>query len=250
VAHLGLRHENAAILCRGSALARQLGGVSDPPGRGAVKVFAEAALLRDMHRFLDAFKEVCRGVVNLLESPPQGLLAKLIHPAHDRTLRELRRRLWGFTRDAATGLPSSELPGLDRWHPLLLERVRSLLEGIRQEFGLDGGANLGRKLTRTGLPAAPLSSGVDLVAVRGPTIRVDTVHQVKGESIDAVLYVATRQHVQALLDGVQTELGRIGYVAATRARNLLWVAVPSNSLRDLRPALLAAGFLEAGARQG
>ena len=250
VARLGLRHDNAAILCRASALARQLTGVSVPPGRGAVQNFSGAALQRDMHgRFLDAFKEVSRGVVNLLDDPPQGLLAKLIHPAHDRSLRELRRRLWAFTRDAATGLPSSELQALDRWHPLLLERVRALLDGLRQDFGLDGGVNLGRKLARTELPPAPLNAGVDLVALRGPSIRVDTVHQVKGESIDAVLYVATRQHVQALLDGVQTEVGRIGYVAATRARNLLWVAVPSNSLRDLQPALLQAGFQEAGARR-
>jgi superfamily I DNA/RNA helicase len=251
VVHLGLRYENAAILCRASALARQLSGVSDAPGRGAVRIFADATLLRDVHGLLlDAFKEVSRGVVNLLDNPPQGLLAKLIHPAHDRSLRELRRRLWAFTRDAATGLPSSELPALDRWHALLLERVRTLLDGIQQDFGLDGRANLGRKLARTGLPAAALNAGVDLVAQRGPSIRVDTVHQVKGESIDAVLYVATRQHVQALLDGVQTELGRIGYVAVTRARDLLWVAVPSNCLKDLRPGLLAVGFQEAGGRQG
>ncbi|HCL3820788.1 ATP-dependent helicase [Pseudomonas aeruginosa] len=250
VTKLGLQPENAAILCRGASLADQLDGVIAPSGRGTVKVFAEAALHRDMHnRFLDAFKAVVRGVVSLLADPPKGLLAKLSNPVHDPLLRELRRRLWAFTRNAETGLPSSELPATDDWHPLLLARVRTLLNGIQQDFGLAPVDNLGRKLARTELSVRPLSAGADLAAERGPRIRVDTVHQAKGESIDAVLYVAARQHVQEMLNGVETELGRIGYVAVTRARNLLWLGVPANALRTLRPALLAAGFQEAGGRQ-
>jgi hypothetical protein len=74
-----------------------------------------------------------------------------------------------------------------------------------------------------------------------------TVHQAKGESLDAVLYVATKDHVQALLAGVNTEVGRIGYVAVTRAKTLFWLGVPANAVKELRPALLAAGFQEADA---
>jgi superfamily I DNA/RNA helicase len=248
VAYLGVRAENAAILCRAAPLAAQLAGVIDPAGRGLVKIFAKAALLRDMHcRFFDAFREVARGIVSLLASPPQGLLAKVCHAAHDPSLRDFRRRLWTFTRDADHGLPSSELIAVTRWHPLLVERVRALLESIERDFGLEPIDNLGRRLARTELPATPLNAGVVLAAARGPRIRVDTVHQVKGESIDAVLYVATRQHIQAMLDGVGTEVGRIGYVAMTRARNVLWLGVPANALGDLRPALVAAGYQEVGA---
>jgi hypothetical protein len=79
------------------------------------------------------------------------------------------------------------------------------------------------------------------------TPRIDTVHQVKGESLDAVLYLATTKHVQALLAGVDTEDGRIGYVAVTRARNLFWLGVPQEALQKLRPALLSKGFQEIGA---
>ncbi|ABR91719.1 ATP-dependent DNA helicase [Janthinobacterium sp. Marseille] len=249
VANLGMRIENAAILCRSSKLADQLAGVNEPSGRGIVKHFVEAALHRDMHgRFQDAYKAVVRGIVSLLDGPPQGLLASLSHPAHDRSLQDLRRRLWAFSREVETGLPSSELPAMDSWHPLMLARVRTLLQEIHQDFGMVPTDNLGHKLARTGLPAGPLGAGADLAAERGPRIRVGTVHHVKGESIDAVLYVATRPHLQAMLDGVETELGRIGYVAVTRACNLLWLAVPSAALREMRPALLAAGFQEAGDR--
>jgi len=73
------------------------------------------------------------------------------------------------------------------------------------------------------------------------------VHKAKGESLDAVLYMATREHVEAMLDGVATEVGRIGYVAVTRAKNLLWLGVPAAALPGLRPRLLEAGFREIGA---
>lgn len=71
-------------------------------------------------------------------------------------------------------------------------------------------------------------------------------HQVKGESLDAVPYLAAKEHIVALLAGVNTEVGRIGYVAGTRAGDLLWLAVPATALPELRPALLANGFQEAG----
>lgn len=47
-----------------------------------------------------------------------------------------------------------------------------------------------------------------------------------------------------LLGGVSTEVGRIGYVAATRARDLLWLVVPAKALKELRPVLEAKGFQE------
>lgn len=249
VINLGLSLDASAILCRGNSLVSKLAGASKPVGQGTVKAFAEAALLRDKHgRFLDAFKAVARGATNLLDNPPTDLMSKLNHPGNDLLLRKLRRRLWTFTRDTANGLPSSRLPAKSDWHPLLVTRVRSLMNDIQQDFDLNMVGNMGRKLASTKLPETPLNIEEDLAAERGPRIRVDTVHQAKGESIDAVLYVATKQHVQEMLDGVQTELGRIGYVAATRARNLLWLGVPSRELESLRPRLLEAGFQEAGRR--
>jgi hypothetical protein len=123
-----------------------------------------------------------------------------------------------------------------------------VLAAIERDHGLTSADNLGNKLARTGLTDAPLMATADLAVENDMAhIRVDTVHQAKGESLDAVLYIANREHVNALLAGVDTEVGRIGYVAVTRARNLLWLGVPANALDDLRPALFARGFQEAGA---
>jgi superfamily I DNA/RNA helicase len=117
---------------------------------------------------------------------------------------------------------------------------------LEANFGLKTTNNIGRKLAKTALPNVPLASVEDLADNGATRLRVDTVHKAKGESLDAVLYMTLKEHAQALLAGVDTEIGRIGYVAATRARDLLWVAVPQNSLKELRPALLAKGLKEVG----
>ena len=228
-------------------MASKLSGERDPEGRGAVKLFAEAAVLRDQRSdFLGAFRMVARGIVSQLDGPPPGLLNRLSGVAHDRELRELRRRLWLFTRDAAQGLPASSLPASGQWLPLLQERVAQLLREIQRDFGLATLDGLTRRLTRALLPAGPLSAELEVAVEQEPKARVRTVHQVKGESIDAVLYVANRANIEAMLNGMDTEVGRIGYVAVTRARNLLWLAVPTVVLAALRPQLEQAGFLEAG----
>jgi superfamily I DNA/RNA helicase len=86
----------------------------------------------------------------------------------------------------------------------------------------------------------------DLAQVDLPSLPVSTVHKVKGASINAVLYVAKKGHVQALLDGTGSEEGRIGYVALTRARDLFVLAVPASCLADFESGLQAKGLQRAG----
>jgi superfamily I DNA/RNA helicase len=150
------------------------------------------------------------------------------------------------TRDAVSGLPSSSLVADSHWHPLLLTRIKVLLAQVETKFHLKSTDNIGRKLSKRALPNVPLASVEDLADTDATALRVDTVHKAKGESLDAVLYMTLKEHALALLEGIETEVGRIGYVAATRARDLLWVAVPNSSLKELRPALLARGLKEVG----
>jgi len=55
-----------------------------------------------------------------------------------------------------------------------------------------------------------------------------------------------RNILRRLFCAPQTRPMQDDYVAATRARDLLWVAVPHNSLKDLRSQFLARGFKEVG----
>jgi superfamily I DNA/RNA helicase len=237
----------SAILCRSNGLAQTLRGDKVSAGQGLVKAFAAAALLRDRRRdLLKSFQRVTVAVVALLDNAPNGLESLIAQPKGDPVVRELRKTIWSFIRDADTGLPSSTLVADTHWHPQLLVRVKVLLANLETKFGLKPTDNIGRKLAKTALPNSPLASAEDLADSEATALRVDTVHKAKGESLDSVLYITTREHAQALLDGVTTEVGRIGYVAATRARDLLWVAVPHSAVKELRPTLLAKGFKEVG----
>jgi len=246
VGRVGIDRSNAAVLCRARPLVEQLAGSIQPSGRGVTKAFAEAAIYRDMRGdYLNAFKAVSRAFIGLMAQPPHGLLAQLTHH-QDQQFRQLRQKLWIFTRDAAHGLPSCDLPASGIWHTQLFARVREMLGEIQQEFEFQPQDRLGNRLARTLLPEGPLNLGRDLVAENDRDVRIETVHQVKGESIDAVLYVATAAHARAMLEGVGSEVGRIGYVAATRARSLFWLALPREALGAMRAPLNNAGFLEVG----
>jgi superfamily I DNA/RNA helicase len=245
----GLNVERSAVLCRGRELADKLGGNESAPGQGIVRGLAQAAIFRDRHGdFLRAFKQVTTCIVGLLSNPPQGLVTRITQSAHHSADRSLRRLIWAFTRNSASGLPSAALIADTHWHPQLLARTKALLAVLAKNHGLATADNLGNKLAKKNLPNAPLVTVIDLAAEADSRIRVDTVHQVKGESLDAVLYLANKEHASALLAGVGTELGRIGYVAVTRARDLLWLAVPANALAELQPTLLAHGFRDIGAK--
>jgi hypothetical protein len=247
----GAEAKRSAVLCRGRGLAEKVRGDAAPAGQGTVKVFAAAAVLRDHKKdFRSAFQRVAIGVAALLDKPPHGLVNYVTQPgtssARFSEARALRREIWAFTRDPKAGLPSASLIADTQWHPQFVVNIKILLGKLQTEFGLTPAANIGLKLKKTGLPNAALLSAKDLADDEAASLRIDTVHQAKGESLDAVLYMTIKDHAEELLAGVGTEVGRIGYVASTRARDLLWVAVPNNALKDLRPVFEAKGFQEVG----
>ncbi|WP_440973607.1 UvrD-helicase domain-containing protein [Pseudomonas koreensis] len=241
---LGMKHEDAVVLSRGSDRAAKLAGKSAAPGRGTVAMFAEASLARDQNgRYQEAFRLVCQAVVGLIDDAPYGLSAALQGSPHDVLLLRLRRMLWAFTRSEEMGLPLSSLQAKSKWHPKLLANLRTLLANIEKEFGLKTVSTFGQRMAKKSLEDVALT-GAEAAEQNGPGIRVETVHQVKGESIGSVLYVATKSNVSAMLKGTGTEEGRIGYVALTRAKNLFWLAVPKGSLDAMRESLAKAGFTE------
>jgi hypothetical protein len=195
-----LKLERSAVLCRGREMADKLAGNEGAPGKGIVKGFAQAAILRDRHRdYPGAFKKVVTGIVSMLDNPPQGLVARITQPACYPDDRALRQLIWTYTRNPDSGLPVATLTGDTQWHPLLLERTRGLLAQIALEYGLTSANNLGSKLAKRELPNSPLISVADLAANGDvPRIRVDTIHQAKGESLDAVLYLGKRRLRAAL----------------------------------------------------
>lgn len=242
-----ISHRNATILCRASDLAYEWIGGSEATGRGIVKTFAQATIYRDKTQNYNlAFRLVVDGIVRLLSDAHGDLSSKIHRPLQHPELRPLRQALWSFAKNSAVGLPSGKLLADTEWHAALKPRLTALLDRLQRDFGLSQAVNLGNKLAKTGLLHKPLVPEADLVLEESPNIRVCTVHQAKGESIEAVMYVGTRKHIRHLLDGANHEVGRIGYVAVTRAKSLFVLAVPDSCLKEFEPELNSVGLKMAG----
>ena len=240
IADCGLDADRCAVLCRASALVETISGGGRLVGSGAVKTLARVAALRDVKGdFHRAFRLVAEALEHsLLESPPEGLASHLADPRRHPAAAH-PALVWNFVR-SSDALPGAHLRADTDWLAALRSSVRTLLDRIADASGLQPAANLAMRLSGKALPPAPVSS---VKADAAKPLRVDTVHGAKGETLDAVLYIVTKGHLERLLAGTATEIGRIGYVAVTRPRDLLWVGVPAADFEASRPALEAVGLV-------
>jgi len=237
--------DKAVIICRGGETVEAWRGADETQGQGTVRVFVDACLERDKHgQYHSAFKLVCEGIVALLAYEHSNLLSLMSLSTAPIAMRRAKRLLWGFMRDPTTGLPACTLRADTDWHTALIERIKRLLEQLESECGLKKADNIGNKLAKKKLTSSPISQA-SATGSGAPKCKVTTVHRVKGESIEAVMYVATKRNIRDLLRGTGSEEGRIGYVAVTRARNLFVLAVPENCLAEFEEELLAKGFRKA-----
>lgn len=247
----GIAVNDAAVLCRSTAWAREWAGGEEEQGQGVLRNFVNAAIQRDKFgRFDEAFKHCCIGVIGLLDDGHTALLSELIgRGASERSSQSLRRLLWTFVKDPAGGLPSASLVADTAWQPALLARTEALLATLSVTYGLKAGGSWKAKLAKRNIRNRPLMRPADLDIEDIPRFRVSTVHKVKGESIKGVLYICNRSHLDELMGGTATEVGKIGYVALTRARDLFVLGVPATHLEEFAPKLDALGFARAGSAQ-
>lgn len=231
-----------AILCRSTAMRGRLAGGVEEEGRGVVASLCKAAILRDCHRdFLGAFK-ICGAAVLSLTHAEVDQLSRALRGVSVKD-RKLRRMLWAFVRERVSGLPAADVPASTVWIELLRERLQSLLLELYAEFKIVQRDNFANRVSKANLPDKAI---YDLGPIaRSKPLRTSTVHKVKGESIGAVMYVASDQHARALAGGVASELGRIGYVALTRAARLFVIAIPAKKASALVPQLEAVGITKA-----
>lgn len=211
-------------------------------GQGATDRFARAAISRDRQgNIAHAFELLLDGALKLLRQPPKTLRRDVVSGCMDDVPRSLRRILWRFLRDGDKGLPLATLPAKSKWQPILKDRITGLLHDMETVCGLQPADNWKNKLTVARLPDGPLVP--DPGAGTGPVgLRISTVHQAKGESVAVVLYVAKPSDVTSLLGGPGTEEGRIGYVAVTRAKDLLLLGVPATTKAAVLKELETVGF--------
>lgn len=244
--HCELDIDNSAILCRNSTQIRELLNTKSTYGVGKVVLLAKATVKRDLnHDYFQAYKLVCSCLIGFFSKTPPNLLELLSTPDEKSKYRKLKLEIWKFVKCHETGLPSGLLRAEDEWHPLVKERFQKLLEVAAKELGFEVDGNIGRRLAKTKLTDAPLvEDGIPSGSSQAMPIRIDTVHQAKGQSLDAVLYQAKKDHIKEMFGGVASEAGRIGYVALTRAKDLFVLGVPASALKELQPILQKHNFRE------
>lgn len=240
----GYQHDSAAILCRARDTVSLIAGSGDGWGQGATEHFARAALGRDRSGDIaDAFAHTVDGVFQLLDEPPSTLRAAVLSGDDDHQAKVLRRIIWAFLRTPATGIPPASLNAKSDWLPKLKANLTPLLTTLGAECGLPCIAKWGYRVTSKELTEEPLWSW-NLATSAVPLPPVRTVHEAKGQSIDAVLYLLRSIDVSKLLAGPIHEDGRIGYVGLTRARDLLLVALPKTTRAEQIKRFRDAGFNE------
>lgn len=241
----GLTLAKSAIVCRATKKKLALRNLGQEYGQGVTKTFVSATLARDLAGdYQEAFRNVVHALVSLLDNAPRQFCASILDAGRFPELRGIRQTVWEFTRDAGKGLPSGALRMDTQWHPKLVERVKVILDELESKHQLKPVDNLSMRLKKTALPPGPVSGpGTEKIAIDA-ALRVETIHGVKGESLDAVLYLADKDHVRAMVNGTGTEVGRIGYVALTRARDLFWLGLSEEDASSFRDALTSHTFVE------
>ena len=220
----GVSINRTAVVCRAH---RQLesvrGKVNYANLQGKTKALATAAFLRDSrHDYRGASQTVERIVRELTGDDP--LWERIDTDPKSREGIDVALAIWKFVKSPEGLAPVSQLG--DTW----IRSMRTQLGRLIDEIGLQSNATLGRHIRATGLSAdqksLPLFESVDEL----PEVRQDTIHQVKGESIDAVLVIGGTRFWNSVVAAVQrgdnTEDRRLAYVAMTRARHLLVVGLP------------------------
>ena len=215
---------SAAVVCRAHGQLESLrGNMHYTDLKGKTKELATAAFLRDSRRdYRGAFQKVEHIVRELTGDDPVWERIDTDTATPERM--GLALAIWKFVKDPGRLTPVSHLG--DAW----VTSMRAHLAGLIDEIGFQCDVKLGQQIKATGLSdgqkALPLFESVD----EFPAVRQDTIHQVKGESIDAVLVVGSPKFWNSVVAAVQrgdnTEDRRLAYVAMTRARHLLVVGLP------------------------
>ncbi len=239
----GLDMKSSAVISRGHG---QLDGIRGKLNygrlKGKTKQLAMAAYLRDTrHDYRQAYK-IVEGIVREITGD-DPLWDEIVDSPESERAKSVSLAIWRFVKSHNRLLSVSEVG--NEW----ITGVREQLSVLIGELGIGVKVKLGASIKKTGLSekqiVLPLFEAHDGV----PNIRYDTIHQVKGESIDGVLVVGSPKFwnsvVKAIEEGDNTEDRRLAYVAMTRARHVLVIALPKEHYNNHIDTWIGWGFQDA-----
>lgn len=228
-AHLAkarISQSGAAILCRAHQQLEEIRGIVNYTAlQGITKEMALAAFHRDVRNDYKKAYQIIEHAIREMIDEPDFWDALDDDPEGDASAK-FRLTLWRFAK-TRKGLPSVGENGTD-W----IEQLKKNLDLLFQILGITNIPKIGQKIRKTGLDQQQLELPLFQPQTLFPPIRQETIHQVKGESIDAVLLLGSAKFFNSVVTAIQrgenTEERRLAFVAMTRARHALFVGLPAS----------------------
>lgn len=240
-----LQSDDAVVLARSTALCDK---IAERPDAGltlsrALGAFATLAALRDGSQTLSP---------SVIGRAEEVVLWMISDKLSMRSLSDdRRRRLRECVNSIRVRLPLASLP-FEEWIPQARDVVQAGIDGLLTssvELQRPPGAVMRYSAKLSGLCAADLIPKVAL------DLAPQTVHSVKGRSIDAVLFVVEVEgghgdqarllsalHSEEDVPEEHRELLRIGFVAVSRAERYCAVALPHTVAEDVVARYISMGF--------
>ena len=223
---IGINEASSAIICRAHVQLEMIRGeVNFTSLRGITKELAQASFLRDCRKdYKRAFQIVIKVVRSIAED--SNLWERMDEFPESEETQQIKIAIWHFVK-SQSGLPAVNLSGSE-W----ISRLRQSLRMLITELGIKDAPNLNLKIKKTGIEDDQLKLPLFAAQTLFPSIRQETIHQVKGENIDAVLVLGSAKFWNSVVDSIiaegNSEDRRLAYVAMTRARHLLVVGLPAS----------------------
>jgi superfamily I DNA/RNA helicase len=223
--------DESAVLCRGGRLLATVLTGSEEIGQSAVKHFAAAsAEFAQRGDIATTLQHCAKGVMLLIDGLPISFISNLKTLDREATSVQMRRLVWMLIRNPVSGIPLANLKAKSEWLPALKANLETWFGSVEAKT----------PYRRVDTWIIKVNFGQN----EWSGLRFGTVHSVKGEGIPAVMYLAKKKQVDALVAGTHDEEGRIGYVAATRARDLLVIAIPKATKPDVVNSLKGFGLTD------
>ena len=232
---------SATIVCRAHGQLESVRGQANYAKlKGKSKELAIAAFRRDSyHNYHDAFQTVERIIREI--TGDDSLWDRIADAPDAAEANVVKLAIWRFVKSTAR-LPSVSQIG-NEWILCLRKQLAILID----EIGVKCEVKLGHHIKKAKLANDQMALPLFEVQNKFPVVRQDTIHQVKGESIDSVLVIGSTKFwnsvVKAVIDGKNSEDRRLAYVAMTRARHQLIIALPEGHFDKHIKKWIAWGFV-------
>ncbi len=184
---------------------------------GTLKDFAPA-----IRRVLLAWQRERNGKYKFAARDAANFLRAVMETGADSDIESSRwtALAWTFLRSY---VPTPGPAAFGDW----VDELKDAVKRFADEKGLRVRPNIGSVLKKSGLPSG---STADYLLKRPVGLRTSTIHGVKGESISAVMVVGSAAHHRSWLALDDDEMKALGYVAFTRAEDLLLLVCPTEAL--------------------